>query len=72
MQINTTEVIAAKLGTSTRRVQQLIKELEIVPVQIIGKSQILSDRDVKRLEKRNKQVGRPKKSAKQGRIQIVD
>lgn len=59
--IATTEAIAAKLGTSVRRVQQLIKELEIIPVQTIGRSQILSNKDVKRLEERNKQVGRPKK-----------
>jgi hypothetical protein len=63
--IATTTAIAAKLGTSTRRVQQLIKELEIVPVQTIGRSMILSDTDVKRLEKRNTQRGpAPKKAGK--------
>lgn len=57
MSINTPESIATRLGTSTRRVQQLIKELEIEPVQIIGKTQIISDADVKRLEKRKTQRG---------------
>lgn len=59
--IATTAAIAAKLGTSTRRVQQLIKELEIVPIQTIGRSMILSDADVKRLEKRKTQPGPTKK-----------
>lgn len=63
MTINTPEAIAERLGTSTRRVQQLIKELEIEPVQIIGKTQIISDADVKRLEKRKTQRG-PAKGAK--------
>lgn len=58
--INTTEVVATKLGMSVRRVQQLINELAIKPMQIIGKSKILSDADVKRLEKRNTRRG-PKK-----------
>jgi hypothetical protein len=63
MKINTTASIATQLGTSTRRVQQLIKELGIVP-SMIGKSQILTDKEVKRLAERNKQVGRPKKETK--------
>jgi len=64
MTINTTEAVATKLGTSKRRVQQLIKEMGITPIQTIGRSQILSDADVKRLAKRNTQVGRPKKEKK--------
>ena len=63
MKINTTEAIAERLGTSVRRVQQLIKELNIEPVQKIGRSQILSDADVQRLEKRSTQRG-PKASKK--------
>jgi hypothetical protein len=59
--IATPKAIAAKLGMSERRVQQLIRELEIVPVQVVGKSQILSDADIQRLASRNKQVGRPRK-----------
>jgi hypothetical protein len=62
--IATTQAIAAKLGTSTRRVQQLIKELGIEPIQTIGKSQILSDADVRRLEKRKTQRGPTKRSKK--------
>lgn len=57
MKINTPANVAEKLGTSVRRVQQLIKELGIEPVATIGKTQILSDADVKRLEKRKTQRG---------------
>lgn len=64
MAINTPEVVANKLGTSVRRVQQLIKELKITPAMTIGKTQILSDADVRKLEKRKTKRGRDAKKAK--------
>lgn len=51
-QINTPSVVAARTGLKVRRVQQLIKELGIVPVQRIGKTAILSEADVKRIKGR--------------------
>jgi hypothetical protein len=62
MRINTPTNIAAKLGISTRNVQLLIKKLEITPIEMIGKTQIISDADVKRIEKRKTTPGREKKS----------
>lgn len=62
-EINTTKNVAARLGISQRLVQRLIGQLNIEPT-MAGKSQILSERDVKRLEKRNTQRGAPKKGAK--------
>lgn len=60
----TTAVVAQRLGTSVRRVQQLIKELNIKPVFKIGKVQILSSEDFRKLEKRKTQRGPEKKAAK--------
>ena len=60
--INTPANVAAKLGISTRNVQLLIKKLGIEPVEMIGKTQIISDADVKKLEKRKTTPGREKKS----------
>ena len=60
---NTTQNVAIKLGISIRRVQQLIKELGIEP-EYIGKTQILSDADIRKLEKRKTQRGAAKKASK--------
>jgi hypothetical protein len=62
MKINTPANVAARLGTSTRRVQQLIKELGIEPVERIGKVQILSNAQVRQLERRKTQRGPTKKA----------
>jgi len=51
-QINTPSVVAERTGIKVRRVQQLIKELGIVPAMRIGKTAILSEADVKRIQKR--------------------
>lgn len=63
MKINTTQTVADALGLTTERVRQLIKELNITPTTI-GRAIVLSDADVKKIEKRNTQVGRPKKAKK--------
>jgi hypothetical protein len=57
--INTTESVASALGISVQRVRQLIKELDITPT-MIGRAIVLSNADVKKLENRNTQAGRPK------------
>ena len=62
MRLNTTKTVAELLGTSERRVQQLIKEMGIVPLQVVGKSFIISDEDVARLAGRSTRRGRPKKA----------
>ncbi len=58
--IITPEVAATMLDVSERRVQQLIKELNIEP-QRIGKTAILSDADMKKLAKRKTTPGKAKK-----------
>jgi hypothetical protein len=62
MKINTTESVAGALGITPQRVRQLVKELGITPT-MIGKAMILSDADVKKLEKRKTQRG-PAKAKK--------
>jgi DNA-directed RNA polymerase subunit H (RpoH/RPB5) len=61
VKINTTQTVADALNISTERVRQIVRELNITPTQI-GRMFVLSDADVKKIEKRNTQVGRPKKS----------
>lgn len=60
-ELNTVENVAKKLNTSPRRVQQLINELGIESAQTIGKTQIISEADVRRLEQRKTQRGPEKK-----------
>lgn len=57
--IITPEIAAEMLGVSERRVQQLIKELNIEP-QRIGKTAILSDADMRLLAKRKTTPGKAK------------
>lgn len=59
-EVNTLENVAARLGTSVRRVQQLLNELEIEPVAKFGKTQVLSEADVLRLEARKTTPGKAK------------
>jgi hypothetical protein len=61
--IATTTAVAAKLGITPQRVRQLITELGIEPTWV-GKSMILEDSDIKRLEKRKTQRGPTKKEKK--------
>lgn len=56
-EIITTEVAKTRLNVSVQRVRQLVKELGITPTWI-GRAMILSPADLKRMKKRNKQVGR--------------
>ena len=56
MKINTTKSVAGALGITPQRVRQLVKELGI-GLQMVGKAMILSDADVKKLEKRKTQRG---------------
>jgi len=60
VKINTTETVATALGLTPQRVRQLVKELNITPT-MIGKAIVLSDADVKKLEKRKTQRGPTKK-----------
>jgi hypothetical protein len=60
MKINTTKTVATTLGISVQRVRQIVKELNITPI-MIGKAIVLSDTDVKRLEKRKTSRGPTKK-----------
>lgn len=64
MKINTPANVAKRLGISVRSVQLLIKKLGIRPIEMIGKTQILSDADVRRIEKRKTQRGPAKKVSK--------
>lgn len=59
MKINTTETVAAALGISVQAVRLAIKKLNITPT-MIGKAIVLSDADVRKLERRKTQPG-PKK-----------
>jgi len=61
MIINTPKTVALRLGVSERRIQQLIKELGIEASVRVGKSQILSEEDIRRLEARKKSRGRKAK-----------
>ncbi|MEK6281893.1 MAG: hypothetical protein AABN95_16185 [Acidobacteriota bacterium] len=63
MKINTTETVANALGLTPQRVRQLVKELNIEPT-MIGKAIVLSDADVKKLERRKTQRGPTKKEKK--------
>lgn len=63
MKINTTETVATALGLTPQRVRQLVKELNITPT-MIGKAIVLSDADVRLLEKRKTQRGPTKKEKK--------
>ena len=65
--INTPANIAKKLGTSERNIQKWIVKLGIEPVERIGRTQILSERDVRRLEKRKRTPG-PAKTAHNNRM----
>ncbi|HXG94160.1 MAG TPA: hypothetical protein VNN73_17585 [Blastocatellia bacterium] len=61
--IITTEVAASALGLTPQRVRQLAKELGIQP-QTIGKALIFSPADLRKMQARNTNVGRPKKDRK--------
>lgn len=63
MKINTTESVATTLGLTPQRVRQLVKELNITPT-MIGKAIVLSDADVRLLERRKTQRGPTKKEKK--------
>lgn len=63
MKINTTETVAAALGLTPQRVRQLVKELNIEPT-MIGKAIVLSDADVKKLERRKTSRGPAKQEKK--------
>lgn len=60
MRINTTETVATALGLTPQRVRQLVKELNIEPT-MIGKAIVLSDADVRRIERRKTSRGPTKK-----------
>ena len=62
MKINTTETVATALGISPQRIRQAIKELSITPT-MIGKAIVLSDADVKKLERRKTSRGPAKRKA---------
>ena len=63
MKINTTETVAAALGLTPQRVRQLVKELNIEPT-MIGKAIVLSDADVKKIERRKTSRGPAKQEKK--------
>lgn len=63
MKINTTETVANALGLTPQRVRQLVRELNIEPTRI-GKAIVLSDADVKKLERRKTQRGPAKQEKK--------
>jgi hypothetical protein len=63
VKINTTESVATALGLSPQRVRQLVKELNIEPT-MIGKAIVLSDADVKKLERRKTSRGPAKQEKK--------
>lgn len=52
MAINTTANIAARLGVSQRRIQFIVKLLALTSVDRIGKTQIYSEADVRRIAER--------------------
>jgi len=60
VRINTTETVATALGLTPQRVRQLVKELNIEPT-MIGKAIVLSDADVRRIERRKTSRGPTKK-----------
>jgi hypothetical protein len=62
-EIITSAVAATKLGVSERRIQQLIKELNIEP-QRIGKTAILSEAQVKMIANRKTTPGPAAKAKK--------
>lgn len=61
--LGTTNAVAAKLGITPQRVRQLVEELGIEPTWV-GKSMVLEDSDIKKLENRKTQRG-PAKGGKQ-------
>lgn len=61
-QLHTPRTVASRLGISVRRVQQIIKELGIVPDQMVSQASILSAASVKRIENRKTKRGRAKKN----------
>lgn len=63
MKINTTTTVATALGVTVQRVRQLVKELNIEPA-MIGKAIVLSNADVKKLERRKTQRGPSKQEKK--------
>lgn len=63
MKINTTETVATTLGLTPQRIRQLVKELKIEPT-MIGKAIVLSDADVKKLERRKTSRGPAKQEKK--------
>lgn len=56
MKINTTETVATALNITVQAVRQAIKKLNITPT-MIGKAIVLSDADVKKLERRKTRPG---------------
>lgn len=62
--INTPVNVAAKLGVSERTVQLRIKKLGIVAIERIGKTQILSDAQVKQIASAKSTPGPEKKAKK--------
>lgn len=61
--LGTTNAVAAKMGITPQRVRQLINELGIEPTWV-GKSMILEDSDIKKIERRKTQRGPAKRDKK--------
>jgi len=62
--LGTTKAVGARLGITPQRVRQLVTELGIEPIWV-GKSMILEDADIRKLEKRKTQRGPTKRTKSQ-------
>ncbi len=59
-QFVTTQEAAARLGVSDARVRQMVLSGVIEKSKKFGRSNMIPESEVKRLEKRNRKPGRPK------------